>query len=218
MVTMDLPISNVLKRRSEMETAQLEDEIVEILTNITDKMALHGGTAIWRCYNGKRFSTDIDVYIWAKDFKDKFISATERIGIDVAKFREKRVTFIHVRKGDTEINIEPRNVEKSALLMPYERIDGSKINTLVLSPEDLILEKIDAYRDRRAYKDLYDITILLNSIKEPGKIKKALLGFAKDIPTPNENTQSYSEFKAVIYAGIVPTYQKMVEFIKRWLA
>ena len=213
---MDLPISNVLKRGSELETAQLEDEVMGVLTNITDKMALHGGTAVWRCYNGKRFSTDIDVYIWAEDFKDKFIHAAAGVGLDVTKFREKGVTFIHVKKNNTEIKIEPRNVEKYALLMPYERVDGSKINILVLSPEDLILEKIDAYNDRRAYKDLYDITILLNSVKQPGKVKGALQEFVKKIQTPDENIQSYSEFKAVIYAGIVPTYQKMVEFIKRW--
>jgi predicted nucleotidyltransferase component of viral defense system len=173
---------------------------------------------VWRCYNGKRFSTDIDVYIWAEDFKDKFASEAERMDIDVTKFREKGVTFIHVRKNDTEIKVEPRNVEKSAILMPYERVDGSKINILVLSPEDLIIEKIEAYSDRRAYKDLYDITILLNSVKEPDKIKKELLKFTKNIPTPNEDTQSYMEFKSVIYAGIVPTYQKMVDLIKRWVA
>lgn len=215
---MDLPISSVLKRRGELETAQLEDDIIAILVNITDKMALHGGTAVWRCYNGKRFSTDIDVYIWAYDFKEKFISAVSKIGVDVTKFREKGVTFIHVIKNNTEINIEPRNIEKSAVLMPYERVDGSKVNILALSAEDLILEKIDAYKDRRAYKDLYDITILLNSVKEPSKIKKMLVEFAKDIPIPNEDIQSYSEFRAVIYAGIVPTYQKMTEFIRRWLA
>ncbi|ASI13815.1 nucleotidyltransferase toxin [Candidatus Mancarchaeum acidiphilum] len=214
---MDLPILNILKRRSELETARLEDEVMSLLTGITDKMALHGGTAVWRCYNGKRFSTDIDVYIWAEDFKDKFIHAASGIGIDVTKFREKGVTFINVRKDNSEIKIEPRNVEKSALLMPYERVDGSKINILVLSPEDLILEKIDAYNDRRAYKDLYDITVLLNSVKQRNEIDRALQEFIKNIQTPNENVQSYSEFKAVIYAGVVPTYQKMVEFIKRWL-
>lgn len=215
---MDLPILNVLKRKSELETAQLEDEVIGILANITDKMALHGGTAIWRCYNGKRFSTDIDAYIWMNEFKDKFVSSAERMGIEVTKFREKRITFIRVRKNNTEIKIEPRNVEKASVLMPYERVDGSKINILVLSPEDLILEKIKAYKDRRAYKDLYDIIILLNSVKEPGKIKKRLLEFIKNTPTPDESVQSYSEFKAIIYAGVVPTYQKMIEFIKRWLA
>lgn len=213
---MDLPISSVLKRRSELETARLEDDVVGILTGITDKVALHGGTAIWRCYNGKRFSKDIDAYIWEKDFKDKFIEAAGRIGVDVSKFREKGITFIHVRKGDTEIKVEPNNVEKAAILAPYERVDGSKINVLVLSPEDLVMEKMEAYKDRKTYKDLYDITILLNTVKEPGKIKGALSKFAKDIPLPDENKQSYSEFKSIIYAGTVPSYQRMADFIKRW--
>ena len=215
---MNLPISSLLKRRSQLETAQLEDDIISVLANITNKMALHGGTAIWRCYNGKRFSTDIDAYIWAEGFKDKFINAAEMIGVEVTKFREKGVTFIHVKKNNTEIKIEPRNVEKDAILMPYERVDGSKINILALSPEDLVKEKIDAYRDRRAYKDLYDITVLLNSVKYSGRVKKELSEFAKDIPNPNERVQSYSEFKAVIYAGLVPSYEKMSDFIKRWVA
>jgi predicted nucleotidyltransferase component of viral defense system len=215
---MDLPISSLLKRRSELETARLEDDVVSVLANITDKMALHGGTAVWRCYNGKRFSIDIDVYIWDDGFKGKFMNAASRIGVAVTKFREKGVTFIHVRKNNTEIKIEPRNVEKASVLIPYERIDGSKLNILALSPEDLILEKIEAYKDRRAYKDLYDITVLLNSVKAPQKIREALLGFSKDIPRPNESTQSYSAFKAIIYSGVVPTYQKMSEFIRRWLA
>ncbi|MFI5412842.1 MAG: hypothetical protein ACHQX1_03035, partial [Candidatus Micrarchaeales archaeon] len=64
--------------------------------------------------------------------------------------------------------------------------------------------------------DLYDIIILLNSIKEPSKIKKALSEFAKDIPIPDESVQSLTEFKATVYAGVVPSYAKMTDFIKRW--
>lgn len=213
---MELPISNILKRRDELETAQLEDDTISVLANITDKMAMHGGTAIWRCYNGKRFSTDIDVYIWDENFKEKFMNSAEKIGMEVSKFRENGVTFIHVRKNNTEIKIEPRNMEKMAILMPYERIDGSKVNILVLSPEDLVFEKIDAYNDRRAYKDLYDITILLNNVKKPNKIKKALSEFAKDIPAPDESVQSLTEFKATVYAGVIPTYAKMADFVKMW--
>jgi predicted nucleotidyltransferase component of viral defense system len=64
-------------------------------------------------------------------------------------------------------------------LAPYERIDGSKVNVLVLSPEDLVMEKIETYKDRKAYKDLYDITVLLNNVKEPNKIKKFYLNSPK---------------------------------------
>ena len=187
-----------------------------MLSNITDGFALHGGTAVWRCYGGKRFSTDIDAYVWDENFKTKFTNAAKGIGIEATKFGGRGVTFIHVIKNETEIKVEPRNVEKAAILVPYERVDGSKTNVLALSPEDMILEKIAAYNDRRAYKDLYDITILLNKVKETDKMRDALSEFAKDIPPPDENVQSYSEFKAVIYTGVIPSYQKMSEFIRRW--
>jgi predicted nucleotidyltransferase component of viral defense system len=102
-------------------------------------------------------------------------------------------------------------------LAPYERIDGSKVNVLVLSPEDLVMEKIETYKDRKAYKDLYDITVLLNNVKEPNKIKKVLSEFSKNIPVPDEKLQSYSEFNSIIYAGPSPSFEKMSDFIKRWV-
>lgn len=214
---MQLPIASFLKSRSELETAKLEDDVVGVIANITGKVALHGGTAVWRCYGGKRFSRDIDAYVWYSDFRKKFIGAAARLGIEVSKFREKRITYINVRKGDTEIKIESNNVERNAILVPYERVDGSKINILALSPEDLILEKIDAYMNRRAYKDLYDITVLLNSVKEPGRIRNALRRFAESIQEPDEDFQSYSQFRSVIYAGTAPAYERMAELVKRWL-
>lgn len=214
---MELPISSLLRRRNELETAQLEDDVVSLLSGITDRLALHGGTTVWRCYGGRRFSKDVDAYIWDKGFKEKFMEAAERIGIEVSKFREKKLTYIHVRKGDTEIKIEPNNVERASVLVPYERVDGSRINILALSPEDLVLEKIEAYGDRRAYKDLYDITVLLNHVKHADKVRTTLSKFTKSIPEPDESFQSYSEFRSIIYSGPAPSYERMSEFIKRWL-
>lgn len=213
---MDLPIMSILKRRNERETAQLEDDVVNALFSITSEIALHGGTAVWRCYGGRRFSKDLDIYLWAKDFKSMFTDSMEKAGIEVAKYREKGITFIHVRRGGTEIKIEPRNVEKAAVLAPYEKIDGGKMNILALSPEDIILEKIDTYGDRRAYKDLYDITVLLNHVKDQDKVRKALRVFAADIKQPDESFQTYDEFKTLIYSGAVPSFKNMSEMVRRW--
>lgn len=214
---MELPIINILKRRSELETAQLEDDVVEALFSITNNIAMHGGTAIWRCYKGKRFSKDIDIYCWESNFKEIFRQAMEKAEIEVSKYREKGMTFIHVRKGDTEIKIEPNNVEKHAILAPYEKIDGTKTNILVLSPEDLILEKIETYSDRGGYKDLYDITVLINLVKEPGKVKGPLDKFVREIRKPDEKFQTYAEFRTLIYAGVAPSFENMVGLIKRWI-
>jgi predicted nucleotidyltransferase component of viral defense system len=207
---------NVMKRRSELDTARLEDDVVTALFSSTNKIALHGGTAIWRCYGGKRFSKDLDIYLWESDFKTLFFDSMEKAGILISKYREKGVTFIHVKKGNTEIKVEPRSVEKAAILAPYERIDGTKINILVLSPEDIILEKIAAYSDRRAYKDMYDITVLLNSVKDPDKVKGPLRKFVEKAPQPDESLQSYSEFKTLIYSGTVTSFENMLGMIGRW--
>jgi hypothetical protein len=45
---MELPISNILKRRGELETAQLEDDTISVIHTHRrgDKMAMHGGTAV----------------------------------------------------------------------------------------------------------------------------------------------------------------------------
>ena len=53
---MKIPLANQLKKRQQVETALLQDEIIGIIYLITEDMVLHGGTAIWRCYSGKRFS------------------------------------------------------------------------------------------------------------------------------------------------------------------
>lgn len=213
---MELPLTNILKRRSELDTAQLEDDVVDVLFSATSEIALHGGTAVWRCYNGRRFSKDLDIYLWARDFKEVFLASMETAGIKVGKYREKGVTFIHVSKGNTEIKIEPRSMEKASVLAPYERVDGTKMNILALSPEDLILEKIDAYNGRRAYKDLYDITVLLNSVMNQNKVKGPLRKFAQAVAQPDESLQTYSEFRTLIYSGTIPTFENMLEMIRRW--
>ena len=59
---MKLPLANQLKNRQQVETAFLQDEIIRLVYLITDDMVLHGGTAIWRCYSGKRFSVDLNFY------------------------------------------------------------------------------------------------------------------------------------------------------------
>lgn len=51
-----LPKEDMLRR------AINEDKVLEIVLNSHSRFVMHGGTAIWRCYNGNRFSSDIDFY------------------------------------------------------------------------------------------------------------------------------------------------------------
>ena len=57
------PIEIKLKSHIQVAIARAQDLAVESLLALDSKVILHGGIAIWRCYNGKRFSYDIDIYV-----------------------------------------------------------------------------------------------------------------------------------------------------------
>ncbi len=76
---MELTISNKLRRELQRNVAEMQDEVVGIVYSVLDDAVMHSGTAIWRCYGGKRFSEDIDMYCrYGADFKDCLYAATER--------------------------------------------------------------------------------------------------------------------------------------------
>jgi len=58
-----IPIILMLKKGYHKKIARAQDIIVEEMGKTLNRAVLHGGTAIWRCYQGNRFSEDIDVYI-----------------------------------------------------------------------------------------------------------------------------------------------------------
>ena len=52
-----------IKEASQLEKAKLEDTVIELLYSRHKDLVLHGGTSIWRCYSGNRFSRDLDFYM-----------------------------------------------------------------------------------------------------------------------------------------------------------
>ena len=59
---MALPIELNLKDAKQVALARLQDYVVEALIAVEPNIVMHGGTAIWRCYGGNRFSEDVNVY------------------------------------------------------------------------------------------------------------------------------------------------------------
>ena len=60
----EIPPILKLRKQAQKNIASAQDKIVEEIFKVFGKTAvLHGGTSIWRCYRGNRFSEDIDVYI-----------------------------------------------------------------------------------------------------------------------------------------------------------
>ena len=98
---MDLPLMNVMKRRSELDTARLEDDVVNALFSSTNKIALHGGTATNPATGARDSPRTLSRYLWDSDFKSLFFDSMEKAGGQnlISKYREKGVKFIHVKRG-----------------------------------------------------------------------------------------------------------------------
>ena len=92
----------------------------------------------------------------------------------------------------------------------FEKVDGTYTDILTLAPENLILEKINAYNDRRFIRDIYDIYILSNYVQNKDEIKRDVTVFVSGLKPPiNEE-----DLKALIYEGTVPSFKSMTEHIK----
>ena len=211
---MRIPLANQLKKRQQVETAFLQDEIIRLVYLTTEDMVLHGGTAIWRCYSGKRFSEDLDFY------SSTFPSITKQFkkigssqGLSIIKMMDTgNVIFSTISNGRTTVNLEinhSKHVEGS--ITTYELSDGTGMEILSLTPDQFIEEKIAAYNDRLYIRDLYDIYHLVKSYKIMELTRTHLKQFLHTIKPPVDE----SILKTIVYTGLAPTFDRMVDEIRR---
>ncbi len=215
---MKIPIIKLLKKREYQELSKFQDMVVTTLYQIDSGLILHGGTAIWRCFSGSRFSSDIDAYISSKTelegLKTGIRAAAASQEIKVEKVKDTgNLIFLAFSSGNTYLKVEMNYATKhvSTVATRFEKVDGTYTEILTLSPEDLILEKIAAYSDRKFIRDIYDIYILSDYVKNVEKIKKAVLEFTSKIERPTNE----KDLASLIYTGPVPSFNSMMEHVQR---
>ncbi len=212
---MKLPIIKQLKKRDQIETAKLQDELISLLYNVDNSIVIHGGTSIWRCYSGNRFSEVIDLY--SVNFNSNNFKIEVKLHeLKLLKFKDTgNILFSNISENNISVKIEINHkyYPENPVEMEYELIDGNTINVLTLSAEDLINEKILAYYNRRFIRDLFDIYILIKYVKKPELIKENLYGFVNSLEKPvDENV-----LKTIVYIGLPPSYDRMVNYIKQYI-
>ncbi len=211
---MKIPIANQLKKKQQIEIAGLQDEVIDMVYSVADDLILHGGTSIWRCYSGKRFSEDLDLY--SPTFPEKstrFEKTVKSHGLALTKIKDTgNVTFTDISNGNVSVRIEVNHINKIHRINTfYELVDGTLIDILSLSINQLILEKISAYNDRRFIRDLYDIFHLITLNQDVSAVKKDLQEFVLHINKPVDE----GVLKSIVYSGLPPSYDRMVEQIWR---
>ena len=196
-----------LKKMQHKDIARAQDLIMEELYKIIDNAVLHGGTAIWRCYQGNRFSEDIDMYLPDNEKINIFFENLEKRGFIIEK---KKITenslYSNLKFERVYVRFEALFKKVKSVLRDYETIDGNFITVSTLTPEELIKEKINAYLNRNKIRDLYDIFFLLRYVQKIAELKKIIEEF--------KNPIDEKELKIIIFEGTVPNSKKMLEYRK----
>ena len=212
---MDLPLELLLKNKEYLEIARLQDEVISKLYNVNTKLTFHGGTSIWRCYGGKRFSFGLDMYVKSQNEIPKLMESLSGQGLHVknAKLRRgaRAISYYSVSNNRTTITLEfSQKKVVDRVIATYIKTDGSGMDIFSLSPDNLVKEKIAAYTSRRAIKDLYDIFVLVHILdinKTRLEVSKLIAGIK---PPLDEKT-----LPQLIYDGPVPDYKSILDYIKR---
>ncbi|MFH1317023.1 MAG: nucleotidyl transferase AbiEii/AbiGii toxin family protein [Candidatus Woesearchaeota archaeon] len=209
----EIPLILRLKKQSHKDIARAQDIIVETLYEIFNKAVLHGGTAIWRCYSGNRFSEDIDALIPKNLEKiEALFRNFEKKGFFIEKKKiGQNSIYSKLKMNRTIVRFEALFKNVKGELKEYETINGILISVYTLLPEDLIKGKVDAYLNRLKIRDIYDIFFLLRFVKNKDLIKKDLERLVRGFKKPIDE----KELKVIIIQGIVPKIDEMMDYIKR---
>jgi len=209
----EIPLILKLKKQVHKDIARGQDIIVKELYSFFDKAILHGGTSIWRCYKGNRFSEDIDVYIPRDEMKiNSFFDILKKNGFEIIKKKiGENSLFSNLRLNRTIIRFEAlfKKPLPQSIIKEYIASDGNLITVYTLSPEQLIKEKVNAYLKRLKIRDLYDVFFLLRHIKDKLEIQSDLRRLIKKFEKPVDE----KDLNILIIEGLVPNTEKMLDYI-----
>lgn len=209
-----LPLSERIRKRAHLEVARLQDELVELLYGIDDSLVLHGGTAIWRCFKGNRFSEDLDFYSNKPTTLEKdFPLEVSKRGLILKKFKKtSNLFFAKVSDTRAEVRVEINfSSGKKGVATAFERVDGSFMEVFCLPVKELFFEKLLACEKRRLARDFYDVLHLSNYVSGDEEAGRRVKKFLKNVNPPVDE----SVLKTIVYAGAVPSFKQIMEALER---
>lgn len=211
----NIPLNLRLKKKSEKEIAYAQDIIIGELYKFLPNAIIHGGTCIWRCYQGNRFSEDVDVYI-NKDLDkiEEFFSSLKAKGFKIIKKRiRENSIYSELEFNNATTRFEATFQSKKPFSKRYETSESFFINVYALSPENLVLEKVETYLKRKKVRDLYDIYFLLNYVENKEGVRDSLKKLIRNYEKPEDE----ANLSSIIIIGAIPNSNELLMEIKKWV-
>ncbi len=204
-----IPLMKVL-RGNMLRIAEVQDVLLLELLRGVD-FVIHGGTAIWRIYGGKRFSYDVDIYCQDVERIPSILSPT--LNITRMKLTPSRVLYLRIsNEAEVELEASPMFEEREVIEGDFWLIDGSTVVVKTLTPCSLLEEKVHAYANRRKARDLYDIYYLLD-LCEDASVKDLLRHI---LPLLREPPRDYPVLREIVLMGRPPSFETVVRKVERF--
>ena len=218
-----------ITNETQLKRAVVEDEVVDLLLKHYTLLVMHGGTAVWRCYGGNRFSRDIDFYSnldpsEESHFQKQLHKLLVGSGYPIReeKYNSKTKTLHVIFNGaDTTGKLDITFMKAMGIAVEYLRVDGAKRIIRAIGPETLLNEKMDAYSDKyknhgHEIQDLYDMLILKDKIGKPSNDTRrklsAFLDRIKDSPPKDERG-----LRQLLLSGVAPSFGNITRILEMWL-
>ena len=207
-----IPLQTKLKREIHRKIAYAQDLNVKEVYSVFDKAVLHGGTAIWRCYNGRRFSEDLDFYFLDDKRKIEFLFENlKKAGFEIKKKKiSKNSIYSELELNRLLVRLEATFQKVPGVICDYEMSDGNILAVYSLTPELFLMEKCNTYLKRFKVRDLWDVFFLLKITENPRLIKE-IGNLIKNYKKPADE----EDLKVILLEGIIPSADEMIEYIKR---
>jgi hypothetical protein len=214
-----IPLAVRLKKRSQRTLALAQDLAVMEVFDAFPGSILHGGTAIWRCYGGQRFSEAVDFYFprLAQRDLERLAAALSAKGLSPSKAKVTQASvFAKFHYAGEALSIEGlvgSTAGREAVPRQYEMLDGARMLVGTLAPEGLLVEKAAAYLSRAKVRDLYDVFFLATTTG-PGtahareRVSELLSTFR---PPVDER-----QLRSLVISGVAPSVKAMTEALRAW--
>ncbi len=173
---------------------------------------LHGGTAIWRGYSGKRFSEDLDFYLPRDRQKIELIfDNLKKLGFEIKKKKiSENSLYSELEFDRTSVRFEALFKNVKGIIGDYETSSGNYISIYSLTYEQFLIEKTKTYLKRFKIRDLWDVFFLLKYAKDITNLKEKIL-LIKNYKKPLDE----KDLKIILLEGIIPSSEEMINYIKR---
>lgn len=154
-----------------------QDMLLHLLYRKMPWLVFSGGTCVWKVMHGDRFSEDIDAYASPipEDIAGWLKKELALLGVNFRCLKKKRTSNMfflkfalsfpaHPREIAMSLEIlsgMPRETMKAMLHSPYP--DIPPVEMIVLSPAEMLANKVSAIYERNRPRDVHDLYLLLKS-------------------------------------------------------